>query len=355
MQAIAEQPALQKYRDDGSESREESSNPSNYKEHYDIVTVHAESNGNNDPTYEEARMPQLPPLHDFSIDGILEAIQPDIQGTIDAIAEILGRSSYSLANQYGAHMPPQGVIRAAARGQPEQILLPVEEASSSNERLADAVVVVGEDTSLIEGSHGGSVAHDLLDRIRAANNARRLRDNERRAAEGDGENNQSPTPKDRVQESPVPQDPLRRSSRASLALLQGTGTRTGGRVTTQFSSPLASPTHFAVGGTTVDTPFIREGGHTLPLYGVAEAGPFENPALFHQHTVTEDAQYRSQTQSLSMIRDVHSLITWLQHSSQAQPRIGSGSAHDSLQRILNQQPEASQTAVNGGQDMYTAD
>ncbi|EEH33231.1 hypothetical protein PAAG_04284 [Paracoccidioides lutzii Pb01] len=90
---------------------------------------------------------ELPSVQDFSIDGILRAIEPDIQSTLDAIAEICGRSKLSLANEYGSHRPPLGEIRASGRS-PDPGLLPVEEASSSSERLVDQnIVILGDDTS----------------------------------------------------------------------------------------------------------------------------------------------------------------------------------------------------------------
>jgi hypothetical protein len=113
---------------------------------------------------------ELPPISDFTIDGILSAIQPDIEGTLDAIAEIMGRSRLSLANEYDSHMPPQGEIRASSRS----ALLPVEEASSINEQLAeDNVIIVPEDASLIDGSHIGSAAYGLLERLRVSPHTRR--------------------------------------------------------------------------------------------------------------------------------------------------------------------------------------
>lgn len=90
---------------------------------------------------------KLPSVQDFGIEGILRAIEPDIRSTLDTIAEICGRSKLSLANEYGSHRPPLGEIRAPAGG-----LLAVEEASSSNERLVnDDVLIVGDDTSTIDG------------------------------------------------------------------------------------------------------------------------------------------------------------------------------------------------------------
>lgn len=84
--------------------------------------------------------PPLPSDKEFSIENILQAIEPDIQGTLDSIAEICGRSKLSLANEYGSHIAPLGEIRAPAGG-----LVPVEEATSTDERRADEGVVIFDD------------------------------------------------------------------------------------------------------------------------------------------------------------------------------------------------------------------
>src|SRR6185437_6179273 len=74
---------------------------------------------------------ELPPIHEFSIQGILAAIAEDVEEDINAAAEILGRSRLVLADQHESHLPPQGEIRATSSP-----LQAVAEASSSNERLA---------------------------------------------------------------------------------------------------------------------------------------------------------------------------------------------------------------------------
>lgn len=92
--------------------------------------------------------PPLPTDKDFSIENILQAIEPDIRGTLDSIAEICGRSKLSLANEYGSHIAPLGEIRAPQGG-----LVPVEEASPSDERRADeGVIVFDDDPNLIDAS-----------------------------------------------------------------------------------------------------------------------------------------------------------------------------------------------------------
>lgn len=91
--------------------------------------------------------PPLPTDKDFSIESILQAIEPDIKGTLDSIAEICGRSKLSLANEYGSHIAPLGEIRAPPNG-----LVPVEEASSSDERRADeGVTIFEDDPNLVDG------------------------------------------------------------------------------------------------------------------------------------------------------------------------------------------------------------
>jgi hypothetical protein len=115
----------------------------------------------------------LPALEDYSMRRILAAIAEEIEDDVEAIAEILGRSRLVLANQHDSHMPPQGEIRALLSP-----LQAVAEASSSNEQLAgtaDAVLIVGEDASLVDGSHTGSAAYNLLERLQAVPPTRRMR------------------------------------------------------------------------------------------------------------------------------------------------------------------------------------
>lgn len=101
---------------------------------------------------------RLPAVDDFSFSAILRAVDPEIRDAIDAIAEICARSRMSLADEYDAHLPPQGEITDAGPGwaagtgglvgrgrlsrlgpgwqHVEHPLTAVPEASSSSERLA---------------------------------------------------------------------------------------------------------------------------------------------------------------------------------------------------------------------------
>jgi hypothetical protein len=97
----------------------------------------------------------LPSVEDFSFSAILRAVDPEIRDAIDAIAEICARSRLSLADEYDAHLPPQGEIidtwgtgmgALVGRGRISRVghgwsaadntLMAVPEASSSSERLA---------------------------------------------------------------------------------------------------------------------------------------------------------------------------------------------------------------------------
>ncbi|KAJ5197531.1 hypothetical protein N7449_008010 [Penicillium cf. viridicatum] len=89
----------------------------------------------------------FPTDKDFSIESILQAIEPDIRGTLNSIAEICGRSKLSLSNEYGSHIAPLGEICA-----PSGPLGPVEEARRNEERRVDDsnAVIVEDEASPID-------------------------------------------------------------------------------------------------------------------------------------------------------------------------------------------------------------
>ncbi|KAA8643069.1 hypothetical protein EYZ11_008898 [Aspergillus tanneri] len=103
----------------------------------------------------QRRVPMFPSDEEFSIDGILRAIEPNIRTTLDSIGEICGRSKLSLANEYGSHIAPLGEIRAPPGG-----LLTVEETSSDHERQAsDNVVIYDDENSVTDGRDHISFSH----------------------------------------------------------------------------------------------------------------------------------------------------------------------------------------------------
>lgn len=103
-----------------------------------------------------AESSRIPPVDAFTFENILRAVEPDIQPALNAIAEICSRSKLSLADEYAAHLPPQGEISASHHstypyragigngtgtsatitGGQDKTLSVVPEASSSSERLA---------------------------------------------------------------------------------------------------------------------------------------------------------------------------------------------------------------------------
>lgn len=81
---------------------------------------------------------ELPRPDRFSFEDILASIDSDVKGSIDAIAEICGRSRMSLADQYGSHLPPQGVLTSLLEHSDAQIsqtgyLLPQQDSSPSSQ------------------------------------------------------------------------------------------------------------------------------------------------------------------------------------------------------------------------------
>lgn len=67
--------------------------------------------------------PKLPPVESFSFQDILGSIGPEANASIDAIAEICGRSKMSLAAEHSSHRPPQGHL-ATTGSSPDSLFLP---------------------------------------------------------------------------------------------------------------------------------------------------------------------------------------------------------------------------------------
>lgn len=102
------------------------------------------------------KVTQLPTLEEFSIQGILSAISEDIEGDLEVISEVLGRSRFVLADQHESQMAPLGEIRGIEDVAEEDAL-----------RMTDDVTILREDASLVEGSNSGSAAYGLLERLQA--------------------------------------------------------------------------------------------------------------------------------------------------------------------------------------------
>ncbi|KAK3059717.1 hypothetical protein LTS18_010206, partial [Coniosporium uncinatum] len=113
---------------------------------------------------------KLPPVEAFSFDGILRAVDPEIHDSIDAIAEIYAKSKLSMADEYSAHLPPQGEIseRDGMHAVPphriglsDRALTTVTEASSSSERLVGG----GNSKASTSSGKGKTTAYGSLQNI----------------------------------------------------------------------------------------------------------------------------------------------------------------------------------------------
>jgi hypothetical protein len=274
---------------------------------------------------------ELPPVSDFSIESIMAAIEPEIEGTIDAIAEIMGRSRLTLANEYDSHLPPQGEIRATSHPP----LLPVEEASSSSERLAaDNVIIVPEDASVVDGSNAGSAAYGLLERLRAAPRPRRPRSD----APASGAAGSSNTPirtfsspavqSDQLSPpTPIVAEPPPQRARTSRSLLRVTGgINPPERHSSRTTNAVVSETYLHAGANgrqASNPPMVSESGRNFPLYSYDESALFELPSP----TAPRLRSFRSRMQSLRLVSEIQGLASWLRrhgsmdHNADAQTRL----------------------------------
>lgn len=105
---------------------------------------------------------ELPPLESFSFQDILKEIDPDIKASVDAIAEIYGRSKLSLADEYGSHRPPMGGLElldhadALEALQPSR-LEPVKESTPGHSRR-HSLALVGTSAQAKSGLSSSAVA-----------------------------------------------------------------------------------------------------------------------------------------------------------------------------------------------------
>ena len=116
-------------------------------------------------TKQSVEASELPPLESFSFQDILKEIDPEIKVSIDAIAEIYGRSKLSLADEYGSHRPPLGGLDLLASSDqadnfdatPCSRLEPVEESTPGHSRH-HSLALVGTSTQPKSGLSSNAVA-----------------------------------------------------------------------------------------------------------------------------------------------------------------------------------------------------
>ena len=282
---------------------------------------------------------RLPPISEYSIQGILAAIQEDIEGDIDGIAEILGRSRLAPADLHDSHLPPQGEIRAGTRR-----LQGIEEASSSAERLAaDDILILNEDASLIDASRAGSVAYGLLERLQAVPQIRRNRSDTQVIS-------RAPHAPQRLSSSPaVLSDPPiiidlelpQRSTRAPRYLLQNDKSVSDHRASrTRTTQPVVSEMYLNAGanGTTVSNPpVVSESGRLYPLYSYDESDLFETPVTVSIGPTNTSRSFGRQFTDLSRLTNPLIWRSWFWSTDDEEPSHGGGtnSAQTRLRSVLD--------------------
>lgn len=280
---------------------------------------------------------ELPPVHEFSIQGILTAIAEDVEDDFNAISEILGRSRLVLADQHESHLPPQGEIRATSSP-----LQAVAEASASNERLAatDDVIILREDASLVEGSHAGSAAYGLLERLQAVPRIKPIRSDvagpSTRPPTSPGRHHSAPAVLPEPLPTVMPYDPIVTqvvpvSSRQLLhSPSQGDS---DDHVPARTTKAVVSETYLLAGANAVtisDPPIVSESGRHYPLYSYDYTELFEGP---NPAPTANRSSFRERMQAVLSRRDFQTLTSWAYGKKDSVV-----SAESQLRDILDRQP-----------------
>ena len=258
---------------------------------------------------------ELPPVQEYSIQGILAAIQEDIEEDVNAISEILGRSRLVLADQHESHLPPQGEIRAA-----NNPLQAVAEASSSNERLAatDDVLILREDASLVDGSHTGSAAYGLLERAQVNPGARQGRivgAVQPGTEPGTSSVRNHPHRMASAEISPAVQD----NDHALVSMvahpprqLLPNQLRESGETRARTTNAVVSETYLSAGANAVtvsDPPIVSANGRHYPLYSYDYNELFEGSSFPVQ---PPRPTFRERLRSIIPTEDLAGLLSWVQ-------------------------------------------
>ena len=320
---------------------------------------------------------KLPPISEYSFEGIWNTVQGDVEEDINAIAEIWGQHRLVLADQHESHLPPQGEIRAPLPG-----LQAVAEASASTERLgtpADDVNVMVADleASLVEGSNAGSAAYGLLERLQAMPRTRRQHSDfpqQLPATAGPSAPRVQPT---RNASSPAilndipvtttievlavpevlpsPDTSARRSSK-NLLQTQAPPDATQNALPSRLTGAVVSEVYLSAGanGSVVsDPPVVSEAGRHYPLYSYDESEVFES-SQGARGPQTRQLSFRERVQRLMLMRDLGVALGWKTRASGRQQGTDttarqSSDAEEHLRGILGRQ-ERPHGAAHGQTD-----
>jgi len=279
----------------------------------------------------------LPPIQEYSFRSILASIDEEIADDVNAISEIFGRSRLVLADQHDSHLPPQGEIRATSGP-----LQAVAEASSSNERLAatDDVIILREDASLVDGSHTGSAAYGLLERLQAVPRTRRMRSEipvRPMSRPGTSSIRNYPAPA-MLPEPPAPIEDYERVtapglSQASRRLLRHQiPEQEVGQTLSRATHAVVSEIYLSAGANAVtvsDPPVVSESGRHYPLYSFDDSSLFEGPIPAEPPS---RLSFRERLQSLLPRTEFQNFTSWVYGRG---PRVVN--AESQLRDILNRQ------------------
>ncbi len=300
---------------------------------------------------------ELPPIQEYSFEGIVEAVSGDIEPDITAIAELLGRSRLVLADQHDSHLPPTGEIRATP-------LQAVAEASASNERLAaDNVMILNDEASLVDGSYTASAAYDLLEQLQAVPRTRRMNTElpsspVRPRAVSVTRNNSSPAVLTEAMAPHELETSLPNRHRASRDLLRADLDREDESVRSRATAAVVSEVYLSAGAdgrVLSDPPVVSESGRHYPLYSYDESDIFEGRNSNRAHNLS----FRERMRRLVLLRDFQGVTAWIAHPQPAAIAVNSASAAESgLRNILGRQsvpaPTNDPSRPHSGQeqDMY---
>lgn len=219
----------------------------------------------------------LPALEEFSIQGILSAIEEDIEGDLAVISEVLGRSRFVLADQYESQMAPLGEIRGVGIdviGEEDEVL----------PRMAgDDVMILREDASLVDGSNSGSAAYGLLERLQAV--PRQTGDGVDRIFSNEMVNT-AVDRTERVQDNLLATTPIGVSETRDVASGRPDGPARAVVSETYLSAE-------ADGVSSGMVPIVSEAGRHFPLYMHGEDDVFNTPTLRESSTPARRTGYVS--------------------------------------------------------------
>ena len=279
---------------------------------------------------------ELPPIQEYSFESILGAVSEDVEVDINAIAELLGRSRLVLADQHDSHLPPTGEIRATP-------LQAVAEASSSNERLAaDNVMILNDEASLVEGSHSGSAAYGLLERLQAMPRARRMNSEipsspTRPRAVSAARNNSSPAVLTEAAGQPEPEASSPIGHRAPWGLLRTDVDREDEADRSRATAAVVSEVYLSAGADgriLSDPPVVSESGRHYPLYSYDESDIFEGRNV----NQASNLSFRERMRRLVLLRDFQGATAWIARPQSVAGAVNrASSAESQLRHILGRQ------------------